>query len=83
MNSGTAALLEQQRAFWERRWSVADVEVAGDVDATRTLRAGLFQLTGSSLRRGEAAVQRLWARAHVGGMRVVNGGTAGSRGPFG
>ncbi len=53
---GTAALLDQQRAFWERRWLVADVEVVGDVDATRTLRACLFHLIGSTRRRGEAAV---------------------------
>jgi trehalose/maltose hydrolase-like predicted phosphorylase len=53
---GTAGLLDEQRAFWRERWAVADVEVVGDIEATRTLRACLFHLTGSTRRRGEAAV---------------------------
>jgi len=53
---GSAGLLDGQREFWRRRWGVADVEVVGDVEATRTLRACLFHLTGSTRRRGEAAV---------------------------
>jgi trehalose/maltose hydrolase-like predicted phosphorylase len=53
---GSATLLTRQRAFWDRRWAVADVEVVGDVDATRTVRACLFHLAGSARRRGEAAV---------------------------
>ena len=53
---GTAALLERQRAFWAERWRVADVEVVGDVETTRILRACLFHLAGSARRRGESAV---------------------------
>ena len=53
---GTAGLLDEQRAFWRERWATADVEVIGDIEATRTLRACLFHLTGSTRRRGEAAV---------------------------
>lgn len=55
-SAGAAALLEEQRAHWARRWDLADVACDGDPDATRTLRACLFHLAGSARRRGEAAV---------------------------
>ncbi len=53
---GPAALLDRQRTFWDERWRVADLEVVGDVEMTRTLRACLFHLAGSGRRRGESAI---------------------------
>ncbi|MGD0882485.1 MAG: glycosyl hydrolase family 65 protein [Acidimicrobiales bacterium] len=53
---GAARLLGRERAYWAERWDVADVEVLGDVGATRSLRAALFQLTSAGRRRGEVAI---------------------------
>ena len=53
---GPARLLEEQRAAWARRWADRDVEVVGDVDATRALRLAVFHLTQSVRRAGSAGV---------------------------
>ena len=53
---GAPGLLARQRTLWMRRWDDADIEIVGDIDATRALRLSLFHLTGAALRRGESAI---------------------------
>ena len=53
---GPARLLDEQRAAWARRWAERDVEVAGDIEATRALRLGIFHLTQAVRRAGAAGV---------------------------
>jgi trehalose/maltose hydrolase-like predicted phosphorylase len=53
---GVADLLAEQRRAWDRRWNNADVEVVGDPDLTLAARFALFQLAGTAVSSGEAAV---------------------------
>jgi len=53
---GAAGLFAGQRSLWDGRWAEADVEVVGDLESTRSIRAGLFHLRSTVSRRGEAAI---------------------------
>ena len=55
-HAGPAELWDEQVAAWARRWDVADVEVVGDEELTRSVRFGLFHMMASVASRGEAAV---------------------------
>ncbi|MCD7036528.1 glycoside hydrolase family 65 protein [Metabacillus sp. GX 13764] len=41
---GYAALLEEHKAGWLKRWEMADVEIEGDAEAQQGIRFNLFQL---------------------------------------
>jgi len=53
---GARGLLARHRTLWGERWANADIEIVGDIDATRALRLSLFHLTGAARRRGEAPI---------------------------
>jgi trehalose/maltose hydrolase-like predicted phosphorylase len=54
--AGSRGLLAEQRQTWARRWQDCDIEVTGDLAATRALRFAMFHLQSSAPDRGVAAV---------------------------
>jgi maltose phosphorylase len=44
LEKGYAALLEEHKSGWLKRWEIADVEIKGDDEAQQGIRFNLFQL---------------------------------------